>query len=582
MRRHVKTFFRASAQVLLAVCISAPLIMIVQGMRSPGHRTLHVLCTNDVHGAWFDSSYVGGGLQTSLQNVSWYVDSIRKAEGAGNVLLLDAGDCLQGDGAAFYYNFVDTLTTHLYVRMAKYMAYDAIVVGNHDIETGHKVYDRVSSLMSKFGIAYLAGNTPTPDGSPYFQEYKLFRRAGMKVLVLGYTNANIKNWLGEEKWRGMDFSSLLPLVQERVDAIRRKTKPDVVIVAVHSGTGEGNGLVLENQGLDLFNSLRGVDLVVCAHDHRQYTCMNDSIALVNSGKKASFIAHAEICASGKNRGKVKSTGLLKVRTDREDSRMVSKFYPDFLKVKEYVNRKVGRLDTELRTSDAYVGMSDYMNFIHSVQLKYSGADISFAAPLTYNGIVKSGDVVFQDLTTIYPFENLLYKIELKGSQIKDYLECSYDSWIGGDSSHILNVIETPDTKSGWSFVGRSYNFDSAAGIVYEVWAEKPFGQRIKIVSMADGTAFDPAAVYSVAVTSYRSSGGGGLLVNGAGVPAEKLDAIVVARYPDIRELVNDYFSEYGTVDSASAGDRSVIGHWSFEPASVREKIVKDKEMLFGK
>ncbi len=540
-----------------------------------------MLSTNDVHGAWFDSSYVDGPLNTSLQNVSWYVDSIRRAEGEENVLLIDAGDCLQGDPAAFYFNYEDSLTPHLFARIAKYMKYDAVVLGNHDIETGHKVYDRMARLMSEAGVAFLAGNTPAAGGKPYFPEYKVFRRAGMKVLVLGYTNANIRNWLDEEKWSGMDFVSLVPLVQERVDALRRKTRPDVVIVAVHSGTGRGDGLVLEDQGMDLMNSLRGVDLVLCAHDHRQYACANDSMALVNSGAKAAFLGHAKIDSGGKGQGKRISAGLVRVGVDREDADMVSLFHPDFLKVKEFVNGKVGRLDVELRASDAYAGMSDYLNLIHSVQLRYSGADISFAAPLTLDGTVRAGDVLSLDLTTIYPFENRLYRIGLKGSQIKDYLEYSYDSWIGGSSSHILRMEPSEQSASGWRLEGNGFNFDSAAGIVYEVWPQKPFGRRIRIISMADGSEFRPDAVYSVAVNSYRGAGGGGLLEYGAGIPADELDAIVTERYTDVRDLVKEYFLEYGNVDSELVGDSAVIGRWSFEPASVREKIMNDKKLLFG-
>ena len=69
-----------------------------------GEYTLTVLSTNDVHGTWFDSTYVGNGVRKSLFAINHYVDSVRQADGANNVLLLDVGDCLQGDNAAYYYN----------------------------------------------------------------------------------------------------------------------------------------------------------------------------------------------------------------------------------------------------------------------------------------------------------------------------------------------------------------------------------------------------------------------------------------------------------------------------------------------
>ncbi len=85
---------------------------------SPGERTLHIVTTGDVHGSWFDQPYVdGGGTKTSLMSVAAWVDSLRSAAGPKNVLLLDAGDCLQGDNAAYYYNYVDTLGEHLFSQI---------------------------------------------------------------------------------------------------------------------------------------------------------------------------------------------------------------------------------------------------------------------------------------------------------------------------------------------------------------------------------------------------------------------------------------------------------------------------------
>ena len=112
-------------------------------------KTLHIVTTGDVHGSWFDEPYVeGGATKTSLMSVSAWVDSLRDAVGRKNVLLFDAGDCLQGDNAAYYYNYVDTTEAHLFPELVSYMGYDAVTVGNHDIETGHPVYDRIAADLA--------------------------------------------------------------------------------------------------------------------------------------------------------------------------------------------------------------------------------------------------------------------------------------------------------------------------------------------------------------------------------------------------------------------------------------------------
>ena len=80
-----------------------------------GEYTFRLLTVNDVHGHYFDSLYVSDDTQHSLMSVSWYADSIRVADGRENVILVDVGDCLQGDNAAYYYNYVDTQSKHIFV-----------------------------------------------------------------------------------------------------------------------------------------------------------------------------------------------------------------------------------------------------------------------------------------------------------------------------------------------------------------------------------------------------------------------------------------------------------------------------------
>lgn len=552
-----------------------------------GTHTLRILTTNDVHGAWFDSTYVGGARVASLMTVNAYVDSIRAEIGADNVLLIDAGDILQGDNAPYYYNYVDTTVEHLYSKIASYMGYDVIAMGNHDVETGHPVYDKVNRELRRRGIHLLAGNViDVAGGGTYFPSYAVVRKAGLKVLVLGYTNANIKAWLQEELWKGMDFKSLIPLVQEDVDRISTKVKPQVVVVAVHSGTGEGDGSVLESQGLDLFNSLKGVDVLVCAHDHRQVAINEDGRCLINAGTKARYLGECEVNVEIKD-GKVLSRNSMasieKIDPSRTDVAMHEAFKSEYEAVKSFTLQEVGELESDLLTRDAYAGMCDYINLIHTVQIGVPEAVISFAAPLTYNRRIKAGTLLFNDMFTIYPFENQMFVVNLSGEEIRNYLEFSYNTWIQTSDEHVLRIVREDDVRNGqagWSFVGRSYNFDSAAGLVYTVDVTKPIGERVAIASLADGTPFDADAVYPVAMTSYRASGGGGLMPRGAGITSGDLEERIVARYPEIRELIYRYVVKHGRITSDLVSDPSLIGEWHFIPESANARIQDDMDLLF--
>ena len=555
-----------------------------------GEYTFRILTTNDVHGRYFDSLYVSDGTSNALTNIAWYADSVRVAEGADNIILLDAGDCLQGDNAAYYFNYVDTLSKHLYARMVEYIGYDAVVLGNHDIETGHRVYDRLVKTME---VPFLAANAiRTDNGKPYFEEYVTLKRHGLNITIIGFTNPNIKGWLSPVLWEGMTFESLLPFAQETVDRIVAKEKSDVVVVAVHAGTGNGDGSILESQGLDLFKSLRGVDFVVCAHDHRPVVHKSDSICLINAGSHCRNMGFGTVkvkVEDGKVVSKTLDAQLLPVDRKNADRKMHETFRKDFEAVKTFTLKEVGELKADLRTRDAYAGMSDYMNLIHTLSLGCEPAQISFAAPLTFDGFIEAGTLVYNDLFTIYPYENQLFVVRMSGKEIKDYLEYSYDMWINtidSQDDHLLKIKDAPDPRTGmkhWSFINRSYNFDSAGGLVYKVDVTKPKGERITIESLADGASFDEAANYNVAMTSYRASGGGNIMREGAGVDTDRIDERVVAYHPEIRDILYDYLVATKEIDPATIGDRTVIGEWSFVPESLASKAMdRDIALLFDR
>ncbi len=555
-----------------------------------GEYTLTILSTNDVHGTWFDSTYVNGRIRKSLFAMNYYIDSVRTADGFNNVLLLDAGDCLQGDNAPYYFNYVDTVTPHLFPRLLEYMKYDAVAMGNHDIETGHPVYDRVAADLTKVGSPFLAGNAIRNDnGKPYFPLYKMVNKAGLRIAVIGYNNANIKAWLNEELWSGMHFVSIPEIIQRDVDYVRAKEKPDVVVAAMHSACGMGDGTILEAEALDALNNTEGVDWVICGHDHRPYTEAREDRALLNSGSHSRYVAHGKMhikVEDGKIVSKAFETDLIPVKAEKADPVMREYFRKDFEAVRDFTRQEVGILNMELHTRDAFAGMCDYINLIHTLDLTQPLAQLSLAAPLTYNGHVNSGVLVFNDLFTIYPFENQLYIVKMTGEEFKNYLEVSYDQWINTiskDTDHILKIESKDDPRTqqkGWSFVNRSYNFDSAAGLNYTVDVTKPFGSRIKISSMADGSAFELNKEYNVAMTSYRASGGGNLLMR-VGIDTDLIDQRVVARYPEIRNILYDYLMANGSIDPEVIGNPAVIGSWRFIPEKLaKQAIERDMQLMF--
>lgn len=557
---------------------------------SQNARQLHVVETGDIHGAWFDEPYVEGGrINPSLMSVKCYVDSLKAAVGADNVILVDAGDCLQGDNATYYFNKIaDQSQPHPFPRLVKAIGYDAVVVGNHDIETGHEVYDKVLAEMDAAGVPWLAGNVlRKSDGGTYFPLYKMVVKAGVNVAIIGFGNPNIREWLPEQKFTGMDFLSLVPYAQALIDFVVKKEKPDVVIVVTHSGTGAGTSEELESQSLYLFNNLKGVDVLVGGHDHARHIASRQGLVYLNAGAKARYVGHAVIDMrfSGKKIiSKDVSGEISPIDKNKVDWVLKSQFEKEFKAVKDFTNQKVGTLQTAFRSRDAFFGMNDYVSLVHSVQLSVPEAQLSFAAPLTYDGVVDGGTLVYNDMFTVYPYENELYIVRMKGSEIKAAMEYTYNMWIMTPGDHVLFIERQKSDRYGssdWSFVNRSYNFDSTGGLNYTVDVTKPNGSRVNITTLADGTAFDMDAYYNVAMTSYRASGGGGSINEGAGLTPGQVAERTIMKYPAIRDMVYDFFKSHDVITSGLVNDPSVVGSWKFVPEEVVKPLLEnDRKLLF--
>ena len=272
--------------------------------------------------------------------------------------------------------------------------------------------------------------------------------------------------------------------------------------------------------------------------------------------------------------------FLKMNMELPLQKLEKLFHPDYEAVKAFTLKEVGELKAELRTRDGYAGMCDYLNLVHTLCLGCSPAQISFAAPLTYNGTVPAGVLVYNDLFTIYPFENQLYVVKMTGDEVVRFLEASYDRWIETPGQHVLKLRTGDNYRTGerkYSFENAFFNFDSAGGINYTVDVTKPRGSRVHVSSMAGGEPFDPQRTYNVGMTSYRASGGGDLLKE-IGIDTDRIDERIVNRYPEIRTLIYDCIIEHKVMDPQSC--ISTIGTWQFTPESARKKIAADMQLLF--
>ena len=250
-------------------------------------------------------------------------------------------------------------------------------------------------------------------------------------------------------------------------------------------------------------------------------------------------------------------------------------------MKNYVDRKIGRFENTIYTRDCYFGSAAFTDFIHDLQMSLTGADISFNAPLSFNTSIKAGDVYVSDMFNLYRYENELYVLKMTGEEVRKHLEMSYDLWVNTMTSaddHIMLLNDgSTDDKQRFMFKNLAFNFDSAAGIDYEVDVTKPNGQKVRILRMSNGEPFDEHKWYKVAMNSYRGNGGGELLIRGAGIPKEEIPNRII--YQSERDQRHYLMQE---IEKAGVLNPQPHNNWRFVPEEwTVPAIERDRKLLFG-
>lgn len=552
---------------------------------------LKIVETSDIHGNYYPYDFIlrheAGG---SLARIHAFVQKEREVY-KDNLLLLDNGDILQGQPCAYYYNYIDTISPHLAAEVLNYMQYNTGNMGNHDVETGRAVFDRWADDC-KFPI--LGANIiDTATGKTHFKPYEVLERDGVKIVVLGMITPAIPVWLSENLWKGLRFDDMEETARKWMKIIREKEKPDLVIGIFHAGQDVllMGGKYRENASVEVARNVPGFDIVLMGHDHARElkkikNIAGDSVLIMDPASKGIVVANADVTLKLR-KGKVIEKHIDGALTDMKDyaasEDFMKHFAPQFNAVQDFVSKKIGSFTETISTRPAYFGSSAFIDLIHLLQLEITNADISLAAPLSYDTEINKGDVFVSDMFNLYKYENMLYTMKLSGKEVKDALEMSYNLWTNQMKSaddHLLlfRKQRREGATDRASFQNFSFNFDSAAGIIYTVDVTKPKGEKITIISMADGTPFSMDKMYKVALNSYRGNGGGELLTKGAGIPQDELKGrILFSTDKDLRYYLMQYIEKKGVIEPYA------LGQWKFIPEEWVEPAAKrDYEYLFGK
>ncbi|MFR9798589.1 bifunctional metallophosphatase/5'-nucleotidase [Streptomyces sp. MS06] len=544
--------------------------------RPPHTWSFSILGTTDLHSHVFDWDYYTdaaytdrAGNSVGVARVATLIKQQREAKGDDRVLLVDAGDIIQGTSLAYYFARVDPITgddapRHPMAVAMNAMRYDAAALGNHEFNYGIELLRKFESQcrFPLLGANACDAKTLRPAFQPYtIKRVRVPHGPDIKVGILGLTNPGIALWDKDNVAGKMVFPGLVEQAKKYVPRLRA-LGCDVVFLTDHSGldgsTSWGDELpYVENASNLVAEEVPGIDAILVGHTHVEvpsYTVKNK-----HTGKD---VVLSEPFCYGKRltvfdfdmefvRGQWRVVGIEAATLDPagvdEDEEITKLLRADHELVVSYVNTPVGTCTADLSAAEACWKDVPVMDFIHEVQMKQvasglSAADaalplISVAAPFSRTADIPQGDVTIRDIAGLYIYDNTLYGKKLTGAQLRDYLEYAAKYYHQVPSGTAVDTATLTNANSFWD-----YMYDTAAGVSYEIDIARPEGSRIRNLTH-DGAPVADDQVFVVAVNNYRANGG-------SGYPHIAGADIAFSSTTEIRQLMIDYVTENGTLDPA--------------------------------
>ena len=355
----------------LTILTTALMAVVLSATAQPATKTvrLKVIETSDVHGHFFPWDFMNNRpIDGTLTRANTYIQKQRKQYG-DNLLLIDNGDILQGQPCVYWSNYVMPEDENLAASVINYMKYDAETVGNHDIEPGHKVYDKWirevrCPLLGANIVKEADKNGPANPQSIYtgLQPYSTHYINGVKIRIIGMLTPAIPNWLNKSIWKGIEF-------EEMTSCARKWVKYIQDFGLFHSGLKGGikTDEYEEDATEAVAKEVPGFDIIFFGHDHQVHNLWitnkaGKKVLCIDPSCYVKNVAEAEIALSYKNGHLVKKDikgEIVDVTKEAIDEQMLSYFQPKIDAVKEYVARKIGRFENPVYSREGFFGNSAF-------------------------------------------------------------------------------------------------------------------------------------------------------------------------------------------------------------------------------
>src|ERR1039457_998621 len=533
-----------------------PILLCAASVLAAQQVTVTMLATTDLHGNLVPVDYVTG--RQVARGLAKIATLIRQARaGNANTLLIDCGDTIQGTPLEDVYQSVvhtgaDPAGHRPEAKLAgdpggdpmmramNLLGYDAMTLGNHEFNAG---LANLAKARQDAKFPWISANTTVARGGAEreFAGYIVKTVHGVKVAVIGITAPVIPMWERAENLGAYRFREPIEAVRSTVARLRMEERPDLIVVAAHSGLGRNleTGAPeepAENVVYQLAEQVSDLDAIVFGHSHAQLEGqLVGKVLLVQPKNGGASLARIDFTLERRPTGGwmvvSKRSRLIPVTAQTAAA-------PDLLEMaapyeaaaERYLNTPVAQSARELTAARGREEDTAVVDLVQRVQLFYSKADVSFTALFNPEVRIPQGQVTVRQIAALYPYDNELLAIQGTGQMVKDALENAARYFSGNGMP--------------------GFNYDMAAGVEYEIDRSRPEGDRIRNLGWR-GKPLAPERQLRIAINNYRAGGSGGYtMFRGA--------KVVWRSGEDIRELLIRYYTERQAIPGEATGNWKMV------------------------
>ncbi len=464
------------------------LLLLLASRVSAREVSITILHTCDLHGNVLPTeSYEG---KTNVGGIARCATMIRQIRGQEkNVLLVDAGDTMQGTPVSFLSD------GQVMVKCLNQLHYDSWTWGNHEFDwgltklAGCAERAEVPIVVANIQEASRGGNPTSQRITSRLKPYLVREIDGVKVGIIGLDTPDIPSWSRPRLTAGLEFTDSVETLR-RIVPEARAAGAQILVLVCHQGYREA-GDDHANQINAIARNFPELDVIIGAHTHRNFPEFKVSNVLYTQADYYGIYLGRVDLVFDTEKGRLtkrQSNTLLMDEHIPLDGEILKLTSAEIDRAEKMSSTRLGEATDDLWIRALPHKETPIHNLIFEAIADALGERGTKVDAIVHginerrNGL-KKGAITVGDVWKVVPYENTVGVVQLTPAELREVLDEDAETY------------NNPAFRGIW---GLKWTFDTDA---------RP-GQRTTSLVHADGSSLDETQRLAVAFNSYDLAGGG--------------------------------------------------------------------------